>query len=156
MQPGHKHLVKCRCILSQFKNRPEPPIHRFIVFSQFDDDGVVVPKYVQCNNCGIIHKVVDICKSEILSTKENMSSVVTIEDIRPGMHPGLAGVLEKNNADLPTWEACQYILDNKLWGTHVVLTTDVDQESRAGKYVRILGEAMFKVDSYVSQEVVGG
>lgn len=156
MRSGQKHLVKCRCILSQFKGRPDPPFHRFIVFSKIDEEGHVVPKYVQCNNCGIVHKVVDVCKSEVISSKESMSSVVTVDDIRPCVHPNLAGILEKNMADLPTWEACQHAVDNQLWGETVILTTDIEQDTRTGKYVRILGETLFRVDSYTTQEVVGG
>lgn len=154
MQPGQKHLIKCRCILSQFKKKSDPPLHQFVVFSQIDDDGNVVMKYSQCNNCGVVHKVVDICKSEILGTKENMSAILTIEDIKPCMPANLVGILEKNAADLPTWEACQHIVDNKLWGQHVVLTTDKDEDKSVGKYVRILGESLFKVESYSRQEVV--
>lgn len=154
MQPGQKHLVKCRCILSQFRKQDNPPTHQFVVFSHVDDDGNVVTKHAQCNNCGVIHKVTDICTSEVMASKEHMNSLVTIDDIKGSLHQNLVTILDKNNADLPTWEACQYIIENKQWGLHVVLTTDLDNGTKAGKYVRILGDSLFKVDSFERSEVV--
>lgn len=152
--PGQKHLIQCRCILSQFKKQKDPPLHQFVVFSSFDSSGNVISKYCQCNNCGIIHKVVDICKSEIIEKKEDMTSIVTIDDIRGSIHANLCTILDKNNADLPTWEACQHIIENSLWGSHVILTSEKDGDTRAGKYVRIIGESLFKVETFTRTEVV--
>lgn len=154
MQQGQKHLVKCRCVLSQFKSMEDPPTHQFIVFSGIGDDGNVVPKFSQCNNCGVIHKVVDICKSEIMKDKEHLSSLLTIDDVRGSIHPNLATILDKNNADLATWEACQYIVENKQWGLPVMLASDTEEGLKVGKYVRILGESLFKVESYTRAEVI--
>lgn len=145
---GQKHLIKCRCVLPQFKKREIPPVHQFIVFSVLDNEGTISPKYTQCNNCGVIHKVTDICRSEIQSGKENMNSLIKIEDIRPCIHPNFSAILESNNADLATWEAVQFIVENKQWGGHVVLTTDTDGEEIHGKYMRIVGETMCKVESF--------
>lgn len=154
MQPGQKHLVKCRCVLSQFKNLQNPPEHQFVVFSAIDDDGNVIPKPAQCNNCGIVHKVIDICKSEVLHGKEHTGALLTIDDIRPSLHQNLITILDKNSADLPTWEACQYAVENNLWGSVITLTSDSEEDGKAGKYVRILGESLFKVESYTRTEVV--
>ena len=154
MLPGQKHLVKCRCILSQFKKQDSPPFHQFVVFSGVDDEGNVVQKYSQCNNCGVIHRIVDICTSQIVDGKEHMNSLVTIDDIRCSIHANLASILDKNNCDIPTWEACQYILENKQWGQHVVLTSDLNSELKSGKYVRILGDSLFKVEGFERSEVV--
>lgn len=154
MGAGQKHLIKCRCVLQQFKNKKDPPAHRFVVFSVIEESGDVIPKYAQCPNCGIIHKVVDICKSEILSGKENMKAIVTIEDIKVSLHPNLATILENNKADLPTWEACQYAVESSDWGARVVLTSDTDGEEKTIKIVRVLGETLFKVENFTSLEVV--
>jgi hypothetical protein len=64
MDKGVKHLVRCRCILPQFKDKPNPPAHQFAVFSVLDDQDVLKVGFAQCNNCGIVHKVTDICLSE--------------------------------------------------------------------------------------------
>jgi hypothetical protein len=153
---GQKHLIKCRCILPQFKNSKDlqNKQHRFMVFSEIIDD-VVKQKYAQCNNCGIIHKITDICTSEIMSGKEAMSSIITIEDIKPSMNPGLISILERHLCDLPTWEQAQYIVENKRWGDHIILTNDLEDDQRTIKYVRIVGETLFKVDSHVRKEMIG-
>lgn len=154
MKRGQKHIIKCRCVLRQFMNLPNPPQHQFIVFSTMNDD-VVDPKYAQCNNCAVVHKVIDICKSEILNGKENMSSIISIEDIKVSLPQNLVNILERSEADLPSWEQAAFIFENKLWGEIVVLNQETDQNSIQGKYVRLLGESFFKVDTFVRKEVLG-
>jgi hypothetical protein len=153
MVTGLKHLVTCRCVLPQFKRRVDPPQHMFTVFSVIEDDGNVKPKFTQCNNCGIIHKVTEINKSEIISGKEDMSSITSVDDIKVSMPQRLAALLEANDVDLPTWELAQFIYDNERWGEFVVLTTDEEDGTREGKYVRILGKDMFKVETFTREEV---
>jgi len=153
MPRGQKHLIKCRCILPQFKGRKDAPVHKFVVFSVINDDDTVVVKYSSCNNCGTIHKIVDICASEILQKKEDMSTLMTIEDIKTGLPPNLSDILERNGADLPTWEQAAFIYDNKAWGEFVVLTQEEEADTKQGKYVRIMGESFFKIDSFSREEV---
>lgn len=148
MSRGQKHLIKCRCVLPQFKKLENPPPHKFIVFSVINDDETVVTKFCQCNNCGIIHKVFDVCRSEILQTKESMSSIIKVEDIKPSLHPNFSNILEVNTADIATWEAVQFIVENKKWGEFVVLTTETEGDEIHGKYIRILGESLCKVESF--------
>ncbi len=150
---GQRHLIKCRCVLPQYKGVTNPPVHQFIVFSVINDSDVVKPKYAQCNNCGIIHKVTDICVSEILSGKEAMSSVVKIEDIKLSLPSNLSDILERNNVDIATWEAAQFILENKEWGNFVILAQEEESGTRQGKYVRIMSETFFKVESFSREEV---
>ena len=151
--PGVKHLIRCRCILSQFRNVKDPPLHEFAVFSVIDADDKVIPKYAQCNNCGIIHRVVDICKSEIIHNKESSPAIVSIDDIKNSLPPALAIVLRDADADIATWEAAQFVVENKRWGEIVVLSTDVTGDFKAGKYVRILGEQLYKVETFERREV---
>ena len=75
---GLKHVVECTCILPQYKNQTPPVFHQFVVFSIINNQDELQPDYAQCNNCGVIHKVVDACKSEILSGQENLSSIISI------------------------------------------------------------------------------
>ena len=149
MITGQKHLIKCRCVLPQYKGIVDPPVHRFIVFSVIKQDSVgVVHKYAQCNNCGVIHKIIDICKSEIIQNKEGFSSIITIEDIKPSIPPSLANILEAASSDLSTWELAQFILENKKWGEIVILTSETEGDQVFGKYVRILSETFFKVETF--------
>lgn len=151
---GQKHLVKCRCILPQFRNQADPPYHHFIVFSEIEDSGTVKIKFAQCNNCGIIHKVTDICTSDIISGKEHLQSIVTIDDIKSTLNPNLVAILEKNMVDIATWENVKFIIDNKLWGHHVVVSSDSQDGMRVGKILVIIGESLFKVDSFTKEELI--
>lgn len=154
MASGFKHLLTCRCVLPQFKKvKPAPPEHQFPVFSIIDDDGTFRMRFAQCNNCGIIHKVIDICRSEIVN-KEAMVSIPTIDEIKSSLPSGLVNLLESNSADIATWEAVQFIIDNKQWGNFVVLSTDEIDGVRQGKYVRLLSETMFKVETFTRNEVL--
>lgn len=153
MRQGQRHLVKCRCVLPQFKGKTDPPPHQFVVFSVIDDD-VVKTKYAQCNNCGLVHRVVDMCKSEILVGKENMASIVKIEDIKPSMPPNLADILERHQVDLSAWEQAQFILEEKRWGDFVVLAQEEESGARHGKYVRIMSDTFFKVETFEREEVL--
>lgn len=155
MLTGQKHLIQCRCILSQFKNMKEPPRHKFVVFSVLDEQGTVTPKFVQCNACGIVHKVVDIGKSEIVNGKEHMSSIVTVDELKTSLPEKLVSILESNNVDLPTWEAVNFVLENKKWGDFVVLNSDVESGTRQGKIIRIIGDGLFRVESFTREEVAG-
>ena len=154
MASGQKHLVMCRCVLPQFKRVINPPSHQFVVFSIIDDDGRVRPKFVQCNNCGIVHRVIDVCRSEIIPGREHMSSIVSVDDLKTALPESLRAILESNDCDLPTWEAARFIYEEKRWGEFVVLSTDAADGLQQGKYVRILGDNLFKVESYVREELV--
>jgi hypothetical protein len=151
---GQKHLIKCRCILQQFKNTSNPPNHHFVVFSEIDDSDQVKQKSVQCNNCGVIHKVIDICVSEIIDKKEDSKSIITIDDIKSTLHPNLTSILEKNNSDIATWEYAKFITDNKLWGNTITISSDLEDKSRTGKILTILGETLFKVDQFTREEII--
>lgn len=153
MPTGQKHLIKCRCVMPQYKRVPEPPAHRFVVFSVIDDANKVIPKFAQCNNCGIIHKVTELGRSELIG-RESMTSLLTIDDIKASLPLSLVPIMEVADADLATWEAARFIYDNKRWGDFVALTSEVESGTRQGKYVRIIGENMFKVETYVCEEVI--
>jgi hypothetical protein len=148
MTTGQKHLIKCRCVLPHLKSKSNSTPHHFIVFSVINDDETVQQKYAQCNNCGVIHKIIDICRSEIMTGKEHMNSLMKVEDIKASMNPNFCNILEINNADLPTWEAVQFIIENKKWGEFVIMSTDNEGDEVYGKYIRILGESLCKIETF--------
>ena len=154
MTTGQKHLVPCRCVLPQFKRFSDPPRHMFTVFSVINDDDSVVTKFAQCTNCGVIHKVHELGKSDIVTGKEVMSSIVTIADIRPSLPRSLVDILDNSQSDLPTWEAVKFIYENKQWGNFVVLTSETDDGTKHGKYIKLLGENLFNVETYAREEVL--
>lgn len=151
---GQKHLVSCRCVLPQFKSKANPLKHQFVVFSLINEDDTVKQKYAQCNNCGLIHKVTDICKSEILPGKESLASIITIDDIKASLPANLVDILERNNADLPSWEQAQFILEQKKWGEFIVLSQEDEGSTRQGKYIRLMSETFFKVETFSREQIV--
>jgi len=150
---GQLHLIKCRCVLPQFKGSKDPQVHQFVVFSVIDDNDDVVKKTVQCNNCGTVHNVIDICTSEILNGKEKSAAVMNLEDVKVSLPQNLASILERHNVDLPCYEQAQFILENKRWGEFVVLAKEEEKGNKQGKYVRIMSETFFKIETFNRTDV---
>lgn len=145
---GLRHIIECNCILPQFKNRLKPPFHQFPVFSIIDDDNTVKSKMVQCENCGIIHKVHEIGKSTILKNKENMSSIITIEDLVDSLNDKLVSLLQKNNVeDVSKWEEAKFIIDNEQWGNFIVLSKDLNDDEVNIKLLKIISKNIFVVEN---------
>jgi hypothetical protein len=143
-----KHLIECRCFLPQFLNLPNPIQHKFIVFSELDDYGNVKTSYAACNNCGLIHRIVEV-ETSIIIGKETMLSLQTIDDIKPSLPDWLIGILDKHQcSDLHTWQEAKFILENELWGRFVVLIKEKDKEMTTGKLIQILGKELYKVEIF--------
>jgi len=151
---GTKHLLQCHCILPQYRDRKDPVFHQFVVFSIIDDSDTCVPKYVQCNNCGIVHKVVDLCRSELVVGKEELATVASIDDISLTIPEDVKNVLSTYDADLATWEHAQFILQNDLWGTNLVLTKDVLDNDTQGKVLVFDGPGKLKIETFIRSDFV--
>jgi len=149
---GTKHLINCNCILPHLKGEKNPIFHSFPVFSTIGDDGEVIEKIAQCNNCGSIHKVVDICRSEILP-KENHSSVITEQDISLMIPTELSGILSAYQCDISSWEHAHFIYSNSDWGQSIVLSRKFEDGSHNGKRLVISGPSQFKIEPYTYSEV---
>lgn len=152
MPRGQRHLVKCKCYLPQFRGKDNPPQHQFIVFSIVDDDDAVRVKFVQCNNCAAVHKVTDICKSDILVGKDSIASIISIDDIKSSIPSNLSDILERHQSDVSVWEQAQFIYDNKKWGEFVILASEEDSGVKQGKYVRLMSETFFKIESFSRED----
>lgn len=150
---GTRHVIKCRCILPQYKSMQNPPSHQFVVFSVTEDD-VVVPKTVQCNNCGIVHRVTELCTSKIINGKEDLKSVSTIDTIRPQLPSNIAAVLDSEGSDIPVWEHCKFVIDNAIWDSVIQLSTESYDGMREGKYIRIFSKEMFNVESFSEESTI--
>lgn len=145
---GVKHLIQCHCVLPQFKNSKEPVFHKFVVFSLIDDSDTVQPKFAQCNNCGVIHKVVDICKSE-LTSREDSVSISKIEDIKFSLSNELTRVLDSYQCDLATWEQAEWIYLNKLWDQWIILTREEDDAGELhGKRLLFTEDGRFRIEAF--------
>lgn len=145
---GLKHLIQCHCILPQFKNSDDPVFHKFAVFSIVDDADTVQPKFAQCNNCGVVHKIIDICRSE-LTIKEESKSLPNIEDIKFSISKDLAGVLESYQCDIATWELAEWIYLNKLWDNWIVLSKEEDADGEFhGKRLIFVENERFRIEAF--------
>jgi len=151
---GQQHLLQCHCMLPQYRGRKDPVFHKFIVFSVIDDSDTVIPKYVQCNNCGAVHKVYDICKSEMITGKDELNTVTTVSEIRRGLPVDLREILESYDCDLPIWENVLFIYLNQLWGQTVVMTRDTMNDEVQGKVLRLNGEDSIMIENYIISESV--
>ena len=127
--------------------------HKFIVFSIIDPKDKVVPKLVECPHCGIVHRVTEIGESEV-TTKENLVAIRRVEDIRASMPDNVVGVLESNRCDLPTWEEAEFIIDNKLWGGLVVISSEHMEENTHGKMIHFKAPGMIKVEAFSRADII--
>jgi hypothetical protein len=116
-----------------------------------DDGGNVISKDAECTNCGVIHKIVDICKSEI-TTKEKSSSIITIKDISLMIPSDLSNVLTTYDCDVATWEHAHFIYTNQKWGEKVVLTRQTEDGTTKGKILTFEGPQKFKIESFEMTE----
>jgi hypothetical protein len=147
-----KHLIECKCILPQFKNSNPPIFHKFLVFSEIDmNDGNIISSYVQCNNCGVIHRVMEIGRSTVLK-KENMNSLLSIDEIKSSLPSRLVLILEQNDCVLAIWQEAQFIIQNGLWGRGFTLTQEREGDLIMGKYIVILGETIYDIKSFERNE----
>ena len=95
MARGVKHNIQCLCVLPQYRKTKDPPYHEFVVFSVIDDSDTVEEKYAQCNNCGAIHKIIDLCRSEIATDRAELV-ILTKEDIKLMKETQLMKVLKES------------------------------------------------------------
>lgn len=144
---GNRHLIRCNCILTQHMNKKDPPFFHFLVFSVVEDDKVK-PRIVQCPACGVLHRVTDIGRSTVLTGREDSKAVVTIDDVKAGLPQNLVKLMESHDLDQSQWEQAGFIVDNERWGDFVVLSSEVLDGVKCGKYVRIIGKELYKVESF--------
>ena len=149
---GIKHLIQCHCILPQFKNKPNPIFHKFIVFSIIDDGDTVIPKFVNCNNCGMLHKVYDVCSSELITNKDDTNQGMKKFDFKLSLPKDVYDVLTEYNKDVADFEHAQFIIDHQKWNSTIVLVKEQTEESIQGKLLKFISENKFRIESFVHQE----
>jgi len=125
-----KHLIECQCTLPIFKNNTKPINHKIPVFSKFVDN-IFEEKYVMCENCNIIHYVVEVCKSEIKWGNESLTAMInTKEDIKFNLTAQgkntIVDLLEKNQCHVSDWEMSEYLLESKESGILILNKNEID------------------------------
>jgi len=146
-----KHTVQCHCILPQYRNKKDPVFHKFVVFGALDNSDTLLAKYVKCNHCSAVHRIYDVCKSEIVIGKEDSSAITTIEDLRLMVPPDIVSVLDSYNCELHVFEHVFHILKHKLYEEHVILTKEVMDEEVIGKRLVFSKEGMPTITSFMEE-----
>tara|TARA_B100000700_G_C14368432_1_gene544824 strand:+ start:10 stop:468 length:459 start_codon:yes stop_codon:yes gene_type:complete len=144
---GLKHLVECHCVLPQFRNKKQNSYHKFVVFSIIDNADSVIPKQSICNNCGVIHNVYDIGKSEILSGQE-LGAVMQIKDIKLMIPSSLSEVLISYDCDISVWEHALFVLQNSTYPERIVLNRKSEDDIISGKILNIDGPNKYQIIPY--------
>jgi len=152
--PGTKHLIQCHCVLPQYRNLKDPIFHKFVVFSRSDESGEIIEKLSKCNNCGVIHKITDFCKSEIAHGAESNFGIPTIEDIRINIPEKVCNILDKHKCDISTWEKIDDIFENEEWESQTVLSRQTIDSSTQVVVLIIKSKERFKIESHLIQDAI--
>jgi len=151
---GIKHLVECHCVLPQYRKQKDPPYHKFVVFSILDDADTAVPKHAACNNCGVIHNVTDVCKSEILLGQE-VGAVMTIEDCGMMLPSSVKQMLETYECEVPDWEHALFILQNEKWDDFIIMKREQTEiDDLTGKILRFSGPGKYRLEPFLQKRTI--
>ena len=109
--------------------------------------------HLVCNNCNALHKVIDLCKSEIIKGKDDFKGALSISDIKFSLPSNIVNILETYHADLASWEYAKFIIDNQKWGSYVVLTTDEADDLVQGKMLVFISASTINIESFSRSNV---
>lgn len=140
--PGIKHLIECHCHLAIRKEI----YHKFPVYSKISEDKVV-PHYEKCTNCGTLHKIIEICKSEFITGKEDAKMCLTKDDYIEMLPEKIATALIKNESDVSSYAHALDIIEEKRWGEIIVLSRETMPDSQIVKTMEILSESQIRIQS---------
>jgi len=132
---------------------PDPPLHKFIAFSEIDSNALIVPSLVQCPNCGVVHKVKEVGLSEILR-KEEASSMLTIEEIKSSIPKKIVDGLSGYPLEFHQWMELKWVIDNEQWGRPVILTKDSADGLVSGKYIQLISVDLWKFSNFSREELI--
>ena len=153
MRVGIKHLLQCRCILPTLKKRKDPPLHQFKVFS-IQENGKIVEKMVTCNNCGVVHRVHEVCRSSIMNNVEGTKSSVTIDDISLMIPESILSILKSYEKELPDYEHIKFMLDDEKVGEFIILSQEFNEGRRTGKVLKYKGNRRFEIEPFSMAETI--
>ncbi len=151
---GYKHIVECHCVLPVYKNKKPVVYHKFATYNKIDMKGKIIPKYVNCNNCGATHFVYEICKSDIKIGKEEIQTVRTIKDIKISLPDKLVSILEENDRNIEDYEMIEDILDQEIFPSELILKREIIDEEHHIKLLKIINANKFKIESEVIKTIV--
>ena len=158
MKKPIKHLIECHCVLPQYRNLSDPFYHKFSVFSEYDEENdEIQEKFANCNNCGVTHKIIDVCKSEIVVGSEDIKTL-SYGDFSKTLPKSLFELLIENNCEICDFEYAQFILDYNLFEddkNFLILSRETVDNSITGKLLRFISNDKFRVEQYKYTNIVG-
>lgn len=151
---GIKHIIECHCIMPQYRRMTNPPYHQFKVFSIIDASNQVIPKHAACTNCGVIHNVIDLQKSEILAGEE-VGAVMKKDDCKLMLPGGIVQILETYDCEVCDWEHALFILQNEKWGEYIIVSREeTDLGDISGKLLNINGPGQYRLEPFFSKRTI--
>ena len=145
-------------MLPQYRNLKDPIYHKFSVFSEYDEENdEIQEKFSNCNNCGITHKIIDVCRSEIVYGKEDIR-ILSYEDFSKTLPHSLFELLVQNNCEICDFEYAQYILDYDLFSddkNFIILSRETVDGSVTGRLLKFISKDKFRVEQYKYSTMVG-
>jgi len=151
---GIKHYVECHCVLPQYRSSKKPIYFGFNVFSEIDEGNNVQCKFLQCPNCGVIHKVYDTCRSEIIAGKDESAIIRSLSDVKLSISENFVELLESHGCEFADYEKLEFILDNKMWSEYILLSKDYEDNNRVGKMLTFSDKGKPKVEPFMSTELI--
>ena len=152
--PGIKHLIECHCTLKIYDRSNNLLNHKFPVYSKLNEDGSVIKKLVKCNNCDALHKIIDICRSELVPGKDETSITSSLEEIMISLPERLVSILANLKCDISTYEHCLDIIEEERWGENVVLRRDIIEEKENVKLLTINSETKYKIQTKIINNIL--
>ena len=153
---GIKHLIECHCSLAIFNGKKNIIYHKFPVYSKLDKNNEIISKIVQCNNCNVVHKVSDYCKSEIMGGKDELTIGLTVEDISLQLDPKVSNILTIHNCDIATWEHVLDIFEGESWGEQVVLGRQIIESKQNLKLLQINANGKVRISNHIIEDEIVG
>ena len=148
--PGIKHLIECHCTLKIYEGSENHLYHKFPVYSKLDKNGKIVERLVQCNHCQTIHKVYDVCKSDIIrSGKDDHKTAVSREDISYQLPDKINNILRSHDCDISTWEQVLDYYDNEYWDQKVIIRREFIEGKYHVKFLTLQNESKVKIENKV-------
>ena len=83
---------------------------------------------------------------------EDVSSVVSISDFSLSLPKELYETLGQYDCSVADYQHAQYIIDNKQWGSHIVLKREDVDGKISGKLLSFLEEDKYRIESYLHNE----
>ena len=154
MKGGIKHLIECHCYLAIYRNNDKQILHKFPVYSKFDDSGKIIEKSVKCNNCETLHTVYDIGKSFINPGKDQTQIINSKDDIGLSLDPKIVNVLKQYNCDISNWEHVLDVIEEKRWGEEIVIKRDIINEKTHVKIIKIESFDKIKIKNETIDEFI--